>query len=200
MLIEASMQNILASLIAAAALLTAIPKAPAAAVTGEIAFSGGVTFDTTSLATATTVTSWFSGANPGVLQVQDVTGSYIGHVSVGNFATMAAPWIFNPSTATSGLWTVGGFTFDLTSATIHDQTASFLDITGTGTVSGNGFSSTPALFAFSSQSAGGQMESHFSVSANTISVPDNGSTVALFGLALALLGVVLPRFTKFGVS
>ena len=55
---------------------------------------------------------------------------------------MATPWIFHPSTATPGLWSVGGFTFDLISATVVTQTATFLNITGTGTVSGNGFEDT----------------------------------------------------------
>jgi hypothetical protein len=96
---------------------------------------------------------------------------------------MAQPWIFNPSTPTPALWSVGGFTFNLLSSTIVTQNASFLSIKGTGIVSGNGFEPTAMDWAFTTQSSGGRSRQFFSFSANG-AVPDGGSAVALLGLAL----------------
>ena len=45
---------------------------------------------------------------------------------------MAVPYIFTPPTATPGLWSVGGFTFDLDESTVVLQNADFLIISGTG--------------------------------------------------------------------
>ena len=105
---------------------------------------------------------------------------------------MATPWIFNPSMATPGLWSVDGFTFDLTSSTVVTQNATFLNITGVGTVSGNGFDPTPARWAFTVQNAGGGTGDFFSFSANTSSngVPDGGSAVALLGISLVAIEFV----------
>ena len=105
---------------------------------------------------------------------------------------MAQPWIFNPSTPTPGLWSVAGFTFDLTSSTIIVQNAFVLAITGTGTVSGNGFDDTAMDWAFTTQSAGGLTHLVFSFSANgpAPGVPDGGATVMLLGAALGALGMV----------
>ena len=90
------------------------------------------------------------------------------------------------------LWSVGGFTFDLTSATVVTQTATFLNIRGVGTVSGNGFEDTTARWAFSVQNAGGGTGDFFSFSANTAAqgVPDGGSAVALLGISLVAIEFV----------
>ena len=52
--------------------------------------------------------------------------------------TMAAPWNFN-SGPLAGLWSVGGFTFNLTASSIVMQGNGFLTVSGTGTITGNGF-------------------------------------------------------------
>ncbi len=103
-------------------------------IVGSIDFGGVVTYDTTSLATATRVDIWNSS-----FVLQD-SGDF-SSISPGTNVTMAAPWIFNPSTQTPALWSVGGFTFDLQSSTITAQNSQFLNITGIGTISGNGFDS-----------------------------------------------------------
>src|SRR6266513_6526290 len=75
--------------------------AQAAPIQGDIDFGGVVTFDTTSLATATRVNVWNSS------QVLQRTGDFANptySIDPGDPATMAAPWIFNPSTPTPGLW------------------------------------------------------------------------------------------------
>ena len=158
-------------------------QAQATPITGDLGFSGGSTFNTTSLATATRVNSWFAF-------VGTTTGSFVG-VPIGSSVTLAAPWIFNPSTPTLGLWSVGGFSFDLATATIDTQNSHLLSITGTGTLNGAGFDSTPGTWAFSAQSAGGIHQASFTFSADTTGagVPDGGTTVMLLGAALGALGL-----------
>ena len=64
-------------------------------------------------------------------------------------------------------------------------------ITGTGTLTGAGFDSTPGTWAFSAQSAGGIHQASFTFSADTTGagVPDGGTTVMLLGAALGALGL-----------
>ena len=163
-------------------------QAQAAAISGDIQFAGEVQFDTNSLATATRVNTWFDVFhNAGFTNVTSSTDDF-GAILPGTQAAMAQPWIFNPSTATPGLWSVGGFTFDLLSSTIVTQNASTLFVEGTGIVSGNGFDPTSMEWSFSTQTSGTAM---FSFSANGVAVPDGGSAVALLGLALT--GIELLR-------
>jgi hypothetical protein len=166
-------------------------QAQATPIQGNINFAGGVQFDTDSLATATRVVTWFdANGNAGFSSVAPGgTGDFAG-IPAGTQATMAQPWIFNPSTPTPGLWSVGGFTFDLLSSTIVTQNAQFLTITGTGIVSGNAFDPTSMEWSFSSQNAGGHPRTIFSFSANGVAVPDGGSAVALLGLALVGIEVL----------
>ena len=168
-------------------------QAQAAPITGDIQFAGEVAFDTNSLATATTVVTWFDVFhNAGFSSVTSATGDF-GSILPGTQATMAQPWIFTPSTATPGLWSVGGFTFNLTSSTVEIQNASTLVITGTGVVSGNGFDPTAMDWSFTTQSSGGKTRTTFSFSANGLAVPDGGSAVALLGLALTGIEVLRRR-------
>jgi VPDSG-CTERM motif len=151
-------------------------QAQATSITGDIGFSGATTFNTTSLTTATRINSWFAF-------VGTTSESFVG-VPIGSSVTLAASWIFNPSTPTPGLWSVGGFSFDLDTATIETQNSHLLSITGTGTLTGAGFDPTPGTWAFSAQSAGGIHQASFTFSAdNTAGVPDGGMTVALLGIA-----------------
>jgi hypothetical protein len=167
----------------------------AAAIHGNINFAGAVQFDTNSLATATTVMTWFDvNGNAGFSNVTPgATGNF--GIPAGTQATMAQPWIFNPSTPTPGLWSVGGFTLDLLSSTVVTQNAQFLSITGTGIVSGNGFDPTSMEWSFTTQNAVGGI---FSFSANGLAVPDGGSAVALLGIALIGIEVLRrkPRARK----
>jgi hypothetical protein len=170
-------------------------QAQAAAINGEIQFAGEVQFDTNSLATATTVVTWFDVFhNAGFSSVTSGTGDFAG-IAPGTQAAMVS-WKFNPSSATPGLWSVGGFTFDLLSATVVMQTAKTLVIEGTGIVSGNGFDPTAMEWSFTTQSAGGRTRNTFSFSANGVSVPDGGSAVALLGLALTGIEVLRRRMRK----
>ena len=164
-------------------------QAQATAITGDIQFAGEVAFDTNSLATATKVVTWFDVFhNAGFSSVTSSTGDFAG-IAPGTSAAMAQPWIFNPSTPTPGLWSVGGFSYDLLSSTVVTQNAGTLVITGTGIVSGNGFDPTAMDWSFTTQSAGGHTRTTFSFSANGQTVPDGGTTVMLLGAALGALGM-----------
>jgi hypothetical protein len=172
-------------------------QAQAVSVSGDIQFAGEAQFDTTSLATATTVVTWFDVFhNAGFSSVTSATGDF-GFIASGTQASMPNAWIFVPSMPTPGLWSVGGFTFDLNSSIVTMQNANFLTIEGEGIVSGNGFDATPMDWAFTAQSAGGQNRQTFSFSANGLAVPDSGSAVALLGLALTGIEV-LRRKLKLG--
>jgi hypothetical protein len=161
-------------------------QAQAAQINGAIDFAGSVMFDTLNLGTATQVAQWRDVfGNVGFSNVAATNGDFSG-IALGTQAVMGTPWIFNPSTATPGLWSVGGFTFDLLSSTIVTQTATFLNISGTGIVSGNGFDPTAATWAFTVQNAG-STGPWFSFSANLAGVPDGGSAVALLGLGLGVI-------------
>jgi hypothetical protein len=148
------------------------------AINGSIQFGGSAQFDTNSLLTATTVMALIN------FHVEaGNTGDFFA-IPMNTPATFTAPWVFNPSTPTPGLWKVGGFTFDLLSSTIVTQTAANLTIEGSGIVSGNGFDPTAMDWSFTTQSSGGIPRTSFSFSANGNAVPDGGVTVALLGLTL----------------
>ena len=172
----------------------------AAPITGTIQLGGAVRFNTNSLATATRINIWFDdNNNPGHSTVDPGSTGTFASIPVGSQATMAQPWIFAPSTPTPALWSVGGFTFDLTSSVVTFRSASSLTVEGMGIVSGNGFDPTEMEWAFTTQSAGGRTHLVFSYSANGSSgaVPDGGSAVGLLGLALT--GVeVLRRKLRIG--
>jgi len=165
-------------------------EAQAVQIDGTIDFAGSTRFDSSHLDAATIVVEWRDVfGNSGFSNVAAFSGNFVGFINLGDQATMATPWTF--TAPTPGLWSVGGFTFDLRHATIVDQTATFLNIKGTGIISGNGFEDTPARWAFSVQNAGGNRD-FFSFSANSATgLPDGGSAIALLGMGLGVI-----RFTR----
>jgi VPDSG-CTERM motif len=196
------MKNLTKTLLAvlAAGLVTtslSTQEAQAAQIHGRLDLAGSVMFDSSALQNVNQVNQWRDiNGNIGFSNVAAFNGSYVGHVVLGQQVTMSGgnsfpAWVFNPSTPTPALWSVGGFTFDLTSATIVTQNAMFLNVSGVGTVSGNGFDVTNARWAFTVQNAGGGTGDFFSFSANTASVvPDGGSAVALLGISLVAIEFV----------
>jgi len=180
--------------------------AEAVPINGNIGFTGGVVFNTGSASTATSVTKWID-------PVAKLSSGTFASVASGTAATFATPWSFN-SGPVAAFWSVGGFTFDLVASSITKQggTSSglggygYVVVSGTGTVSGNGFDATPMIWNFSSQDpkAGTNPDRWtFSASAESTgsvkppSVADSGSTVMLLGSAL--LGVAWIN-RKFVVS
>jgi len=146
-------------------------------ITGNITFKGGVNLDSGDVGTADAVSAWISPT------VESRDGTFASFISAGAAVTMTAPWVFDPSVPLPALWSVGGFTFDLTSSTILFQNSLGLIVAGAGTVSGNGFDATPGTFNFSTQSPSAEGDFSFSTGAATIA-PDGGLTVTLLGLAL----------------
>ncbi|MBL9212914.1 MAG: hypothetical protein JNL92_20810 [Opitutaceae bacterium] len=169
--------------------LSAIP------ITGMIDFSGGATFNTPSLSTASSV---IAGGWSNVTVTAVTAGSILDStINPGAAVTMTgAAWSFNNG-ALPNLWTVGGFTFNLTSSAIVTQNASFLNVQGTGFLSGNGYDVTPGNWYFTSQGGGDNNLFSFSASNDTrpAGVPEGGSTVLMLGGCL-LAGAALHRLRR----
>ena len=174
------------------ALFAFTPAAHAGLINGSINFSsgagGGIVLQdsagnvTTNLAAATGIRSWL------VAEVEEGSGS-LDSVADGAAVLFSQPWIFNPSTPKTPLWSIAGpdnFTFNLTHSTIAFQNGSFLAIKGIGTLTGTGYSATPATWFFTTQ--GVAAEGKFSWSSSTVAVPDGGTTLALLGGSLLGLG------------
>ncbi len=157
--------------------------AVAAPIVGNIAFGGRMTLDTNNINTATTVTNW---ANTHV----EITDGDFASILSGTPATFAGLWVFNPSTPTPGFWSVGGFTFDLLTATIISQGGGFLNITGTGIVSSTNPAFDPTLGTWSFSAQDPKVAGSFSFSAAD-AVPEPSTTMAiLVGTGVFGLGAI----------
>jgi len=166
-------------------------SAQAIPITGMLNIAGTANFNTSSLATAGSAT--FTD----VIVLGGNTGTFAGF-AVGTPVVMAS-YTFDPSTITNGLWSVNGFTFNLTSSVVQTpRSATFLSVSGTGIITGPaGFDATPGVWAFTSQNAGGHPHDTFSFSANTSAgagVPDSGVTLALLGVGLMGLAAFRAKF------
>ena len=177
-------------MLAAIFLCLAGGQARAAQIQGDIDFGGVVTFDTTSLATATTINLWNSSY---VLQRQ---GDFVPFTSFQQNVTMSSsPWSFNPSTPLPSFWQVGGFTFNLSSATVFSQSNYFLNIQATGTLTHTGYDPTPATYTFTASRGDGGNANTFSFQSKTTAVPEV-STTTLIGIGALALAVGLARRRK----
>ncbi|HEY1787221.1 MAG TPA: VPDSG-CTERM sorting domain-containing protein [Verrucomicrobiae bacterium] len=173
----------LAAILAGA--MFAVTSVQANPINGTIAMGGEVNLNSASLSTASSVSSW-----PLVYVVAD-SGAF-NSISAFTLVNMSSsPWIFNPApgVALNDLWNVGGFTFDFASDSVS-QSGAFLDISGVGTISGNGYDATSFDWNLAlEEPATGPSEFTFSAAAGASSggspVPDGGLTVAFLGLALA---------------
>ena len=139
------------TLFAAVALLCAGVTLEAAPINGSITIRGGAELNSTSVNTATQVTGWLNGSNnpPTVVSRSGDFATYGGGIPVGASVTMAAPWTFG--SGLPALWSVGGFTYNLTASHIVMQGNGFLNVRGTGTITGNNFDPTPGSWTFTSQ-------------------------------------------------
>jgi hypothetical protein len=151
----------------------------AAPIQGDVAFSGRLTFDTGNINTANSITGWTN------TRVELGDGDFSG-LAPNTPATFGAPWQFNPSIPLPGLWSVGGFTFDLLTASILQQGGGFLSIAGSGVISSTNpaFDPTPGSFHFSSQNPGVGGTFSFSAAAEVPEPP----IYALLGVGILLCG------------
>lgn len=172
----------------AAAVVCCGGMAQAVPITGNIGFTGDATLNGTSVNSSTEVLSWNNTV------VNGTSGSFAS-IADGTPVTFASPWFFN-SSAIPAFWAAGGFTFALDSSSIAIDTAGFLNVSGSGMVSGNNYDPTALAWNFSTQNPDNGASSStftFSASANASgggSVPDGGTTVMLLGMGLLGLGLV----------
>jgi hypothetical protein len=180
----------------AVALLALTQISQAVPITGNIGFTGGLTYNTGDSASATQVTSWISP------QVTLDSGGFAGIPS--GTAAMFTPliWNFNTAVPILNFWSVGGFTFELLSSYVGSQggtpgVSAYVDVNGTGIVSGNGFTPTLMSFNLTSQDPKGSVNPDgwtFSASSASVgSVADGGSTVLLLGLALTGVALMMRK-------
>ncbi|UCB54105.1 MAG: VPLPA-CTERM sorting domain-containing protein [Thiotrichales bacterium] len=155
--------------------------ANAASVTGDMGITGAFTAsggtdlsDHTSLDLTSATGTGGSGA----------IGGTVGFGTVGT--VFNSPFTFNPSTPVSNLLQIGNWQVDLATTTIDDQTVDVLTLSGTGTISGNGFDLTPTTWTLSANATGGS----YSMTVNAVPVP---AAVWLFGSGLIGLIAVARR-------
>jgi hypothetical protein len=184
------MKNMIKLASAMAALLTVSQVVQATTLSGAIGFTGGVTYDTSSAGNASQVTTWITPT------VNLVSGDFKAPapfaIAPGSTAVFTSSvWNFNTVSPINNFWSVGGFTFKLLSSYIVSQGGApgltgYVVVSGSGIVSGNGYSDTLMSWSFTSQDpkAGSNPDS-WTFSASSNSVPDGGATVMLLGLALS---------------
>src|SRR5580765_3887751 len=162
------MKKLIKLTLATTAMIFSIGAAQALPImTGGISFAGGYTPNDNNLTVATTITF-------GPTAVFGTAGSF---ASVPLFSPVAmfSPLAINPPVVpASALWSVGGFTFNLsTLSEFPPPTANTLTLVGDGIVHNALFNDTPGTWIATFNSAGGT----FSWSSSTGVVPDGGLTV-----------------------
>jgi hypothetical protein len=119
--------------------------------TGNLGFTGLVSLDTSSAATATTVPLW-AGAKTDAADGTFASAPYA--IPNNTPVTFTGNWVFNSSNPTTNFWNVNGFKFELLSSFILIQGGTpgvngFAVVNGSGVLSGNGFTPTAANWTFS---------------------------------------------------
>ena len=167
----------------------AVPQNGTITIAGGAQLADGNGDPVTSVNDATQVTGWLDG-DGAMPTVQSVSGSMATWVTAGDTVTFPSSWTFGSGVAV--LWQVDGYTFNLLASQIVYQANGFLSVSGTGTITGNGFNA-PGTWSFSAQDD--PANGVFSFSAGSL-VPDGGATVALLGLALAGIEGIRRKFMR----
>ncbi len=175
-------------------------SAHAASINGVINFSSGPTggvilqdssgLATTNFASATGVKTW------SLAKTDSGNGSFMSIPTGQSVSFDAAPWIFSPSAPNSPLWSIAGsgnFSFTLSSSLVVLHTNTFLAISGTGTLIGDGYEATPAKWFFTTHIQ--PIDGKYVWSSSTIAIPETGTTTIL---GAALVGFCLVRRRKMG--
>jgi hypothetical protein len=163
-------------------------------ISGDITFAGGVTLNSSSAGAATEVLSWTGPGGTGLPQVISSSGSFSG-IAGGTQASFTSPWFFNSTSPVNSLWSVGGFTFDLTSSHIVFQggSPSGVLVDGIGAVMGNGLAPEAMTWEFATGDPSADGVFSFQVAdgaTGSSTVPDGGTTAMLLGLGVLGLGLV----------
>ena len=85
---------------------------------------------------------------PSSTTVTGVSGAFAGYLSFGNVVTFNA-FTFASLSAPTNIWSAGGFSFALNSVTVSLRNDTQLALTGAGSISGNGFDTTPGTWGMS---------------------------------------------------
>jgi VPDSG-CTERM motif len=182
------MKNIIKIAVVAAIAFAASQSVQATSISGTVGFSGSAQLDGSSVVNSTEVLSWANN------NVTIANGNFSGLIN--SPVTLAAPWYF--TAAQAGFWSVGGFTFNLTSSTV---TAPVLNpVTGyysltiflAGTVTAKGYDNTSFTGSISIQDPAANNDGlfNYSESMSFSSVPDGGTTALLLGSALSGLALI----------
>jgi len=170
----------IAKIMAVAAVAVALTQTvQASLINGTIGFSGNAVLNAGTEAAATGVV--LNGWNNVV--VGSDSGSF-SSVAVNTPVTLLSPWTFN-SGPLANFWSVGGFTFNLTSSSIFSSAGGFLNVVLAGTVSGNGFTATPFNGTFQVADPAANGTTSFTARLSFNSVPDGATTVLLLGATLS---------------
>ncbi len=155
-------------------------------ITGQLNFAGTYTAANGNLLTSNNVLTFGSTTTLG-----PGSGSFAG-ISTGTAVTTATSLLTNQAgnvvTVSPGplVWSVGGFTFNVTSIFETSNSATSIGFFAFGTISGAGFDNTAGTWESTFQNAAGSgtnVNSTFSASSG-VPAPDGGSTAAFLGLAL----------------
>jgi opacity protein-like surface antigen len=169
--------------------LICLAMAPAFAttITGDIGFTGSVVLDTSSVNTASQVTSG------GWINTAVGTTGLLGTTSLDAVA-FHSPWSFN-STPITNFWNVDGYQFNLTSSSIIFQGSGGLLVTGTGILIKTDSTNTAYSWSFSAQDphTSGATTFTFSASAGPAPVPEPASLALLSAGLIGLGGLVRRR-------
>lgn len=160
-------------------------------INGSISFVGGATLDGP-LATATAFTGFTgpSGSGSPVVLGSSTTGDFAG--VPGNTAATFSLFTFNPApVSVNPLWSFnyGGklYSFSIASITIDYQSATFLNISGTGMAHIDGFTDTLGSFSITDTRLGSAPVVTFGASFSVVPEPTSAALLLLGGVGIALV-------------
>ena len=164
----------------------AIPAAKAVPINGTITFSPP---DPNTFGSVTTVAGTTTVAFPTPMLVQTTVGDYnavplLTPATFTNFSFTGSGAASTLVGAPITVWTVGGFSFQLTSLLSTTVSPGVFSILGSGIASGAGFQDTAGVFSLSGTGTQPSFTFQASTTASGVAVPDGGATVALLGLTL----------------
>jgi len=176
-----AMKNVIKLLLTCVISLAAF-SAYAVTVNGSLTVGGVYVYDNT-IPTDTTITltdAWATGA----------TGNVAGTVTGSPAGTGGVTANLDNFSAVNGFFVVEGWTLDLTSLVVNDPGTMFLDLSGTGVLTGNGLEATSAIWTFSAESSTSYSMTVTAAGIPAVPVP---AAIWLFGSGLISLVTVARR-------